>query len=151
MKYLLLFFILILFSCSNEPVNMEEVLFERSNQYITKDNFSPYFFFNQKVYNGPAYNRYRSGEKKEQGILKNGYKTGSWTGWNKGGAKRFTGEYKEGKEDGIWIGFHPNGKKKYEGKYANGLQAGQWIYYDSKGKKELEESYNDLGRVIEPK
>ena len=115
MKFLLLFFILILFNCSNEPVNMEDVLFERSNQYITKDNFSPYFFFNQKVYNGPAYNKYRSGEKKEQGMLKNGYKTGSWTGWNREGVKRFTGEYKEGKEDGTWIGFHPNGKKKIRG------------------------------------
>ena len=74
MKYLLSFLVLILSSCSNEPVDMDEVLFERSNQYITKDNFSPYFFFNKKVYNGPAYNRYRSGDKKEQGMLKTAIK-----------------------------------------------------------------------------
>ena len=111
MKYLLLFFILAFFSCSDEPVNMEEVLFERGGQYITADNFSPYFFFNQKVYNGPAYTKYRTGEKREQGILKNGFKSGSWTGWDKKGNKRFIGEYKEGKEDGAWVGFHPSGEK----------------------------------------
>ena len=54
MKYLLLLFTLVFFCCSDEPVNMEEVLFERGGQYITADNFSPYFFLNQKVYNGPA-------------------------------------------------------------------------------------------------
>ena len=94
---------------------MDEVLFERGGQYITSDNFSPYFFFNQKVYNGPGYVNYRSGEKKEQGTLKNGFKSGIWTGWDKNGNKRFVGEYKEGKENGRWEGFHPNGKKKYEG------------------------------------
>ena len=61
-------------SCSDEPVDMGMVLYERSGQHLTGDNFSPYFFFNQKVYNGPAFNKYRSGEKKEQGMLKNGFK-----------------------------------------------------------------------------
>ena len=150
MKYLLFSFIIVFFSCSDEPVNMEEVLFERGGQYITADNFSPYFFFNQKVYNGPAYTKYRTGEKREQGILKNGFKSGSWTGWDKEGNKRFTGEYKEGKENGLWVGFHPNGKKKYEGKYTNGLQTGNWFYFNKEGKKELEESYSELGKLINP-
>jgi|TARA_B110000914_G_scaffold52907_1_gene45540 antitoxin component YwqK of YwqJK toxin-antitoxin module len=171
MKKLLLLFLF--YSCSDKPVDMENVLYDRSGQYITGDNFSPYFFFNQKVYNGPAFNKYKSGEKREQGLLKNGYKDGLWTGWNKDGKKRFTGEYKEGKANENWIGYHPNGKKKYEGKYEQGLQTGKWIYYNNKGVKEMDESYfvctdkckdshppdkrgtayicKHLGRVINPK
>ena len=44
MKCLFFLITLFFFSCSDEPVNMEEVLFERGGQYITSDNFSPYFF-----------------------------------------------------------------------------------------------------------
>ena len=141
MKRLLVFYFLFFSSCSDEPVDMGMVLYERSGQHLTGDNFSPYFFFNQKVYNGPAFNKYRSGEKKEQGMLKNGFKTGTWSSWNKDGKKRFTGDYLEGKASGGWIGYYPNGKKKYEGKYKSGLQTGKWIYYSEKGLKELEESY----------
>ena len=128
---------------------MEEVLFERGGQYITSDNFSPYFFLNRKVYNGPAYLKYRTGEKREQGVLKNGFKSGSWTGWDKKGNKRFIGKYKEGKEDGLWTGFHSNGNKKYEGNYRNGLQTGKWVYFNTNGGKKLEETYSDLGRLID--
>ena len=39
-------FILILYSgCSDKPVDMDVVLFERSGQYITNDNYSDFFFF----------------------------------------------------------------------------------------------------------
>ena len=141
MKYLLFFYLFLSFSCSDKPVDMEVSLYERSGQHITRDDFSPYFFFNQKVYNGPAFNKYRSGEKREEGNLKNGYKTGPWTGWDKNGKKRFTGNYIGGKANGNWVGFHKNGKKKYEGKYENGFQTGKWLYFTEKGGKELEESY----------
>ena len=129
-------------SCSSKtPVDMEEVLYDRSGQYITGNNYSSFFYLNQKVYNGPGFIRYRSGEKKEEGNLKNGFKTGSWTGWDKEGNKKFVGEYKKGKAHGSWTGFHVGGKKKYEGKYELGLQTGNWTYYDKKGKKNLEELY----------
>ncbi len=100
---------------------MEEVLYDRSGQYITADNYNTSiigFLYNQKVYNGPGFIRYRSGEKREQGPLKNGFRSGLWR-----------------------TGFHPNGKKKYEGKYELGFQTGKWNYYDLNGKKNLEESY----------
>ena len=137
-----LIFIFLIFSCSSKnPVDMETVLYDRSGQYITGDNYSSFFFFNQKVYNGPAYNRYKSGEKREEGTLKNGFKSGAWTGYNKEGKRKFVGEYKKGKAHGKWVGYHPNGNKKYEGLYELGFQTGDWSYFDEKGRKNLEEDY----------
>ena len=76
-------------ACSSKtPVDMEEVLYDRSGQYITADNYNTSiigFLYNQKVYNGPGFIRYRSGEKREQGPLKNGFKSGTWMGWDKKG------------------------------------------------------------------
>jgi len=149
MKKLFLFIILIVAGCSDEPVDMDKVLYDRSGQYITSDNYSSYFFFNQKVYNGPAYNSYRTGEKREQGSLKNGYQSGAWTGWGKDGKKKFTGTYSAGKAQGKWTGFHPNGKKKYEGLYYGGFQVGKWIYFNENEKKTLEETYYDCDNKCE--
>ena len=135
-------FILILYSgCSDKPVDMDVVLFERSGQYITNENYSDFFFFNRKVYNGPGYNKYRSGEKREQGTLKNGFKVGIWTGWDRQGNKRFDGEYVKGKAQGKWVGYHIGGEKKYEGLYELGFQKGKWLYFNENGKKILEETY----------
>ena len=120
MRKLIPFLLLLIVGCSSDPVNMDEVLYERAGQYITNDNFHSFFFFNQKVYNGPAFVRYRSGEKREQGNLNNGFRSGAWTGWDKDGVKKFVGEYKKGKAHGKWTGFHVNGKKKYEGDYELG-------------------------------
>ena len=142
-----IFFLLFLIvaGCSSKtPVDMEDVLYDRSGQYITDDNYDPSFLgfiYNQKVYNGPGYLRYRSGEKREQGTLKNGYKSGAWTGYDKKGNKKFIGEYEQGKAHGKWPGFHPNGNKKYEGIYEIGFQTGKWSYFNSAGKKNLEEAY----------
>jgi len=145
MKRLLSILVFGLMACSSkDPVDMEKVLYDRSGQYITGDNYNTSvigFVYNQKVYNGPGFIRFRSGEKKEQGSLKNGFRSGAWTGWDKEGNKKFVGEYKKGKAHGKWTGFHVNGKKKYEGNYELGFQSGNWNYYDNNGKKNLEETY----------
>ena len=145
MKKLSLILLLAVMACSSkEPVDMKGVLYDRSGQYITGDNYNTSFigfFYNQKVYNGPGFIRFRSGEKREQGNLKNGFRSGAWTGWDKEGNKKFVGEYKKGKAHGKWTGFHINGKKKYEGSYELGFQSGNWNYYDINGKKNLEETY----------
>ena len=149
MKYTILLLLILFVGCSKEPVEMEVVLFERAGQWITNDDYSGFFFFNRKVYNGPAFNSYRSGEKREEGMLKNGYKTGMWTGWDKEEKKRFSGEYKKGKAYGKWTGYHQNGEKKYDGSYEQGLQTGQWNYYNEQGKKTLEEIYFDCDEQCE--
>ena len=141
MKKLMPFLLLLVAGCSSDPVNMDEVLFERAGQYITNDNFHSFFYFNQKVYNGPAYSLHRNGKKKEAGAIKNGFQTGMWNAWDDKGNKWFSGSYQHGREHGKWSGYHSSGGKKYEGNYENGLQAGKWIYYNEKGVKSMEESY----------
>lgn len=141
MKRLSLLLLWIVAGCSSDPVNMDEVLFDRGGQYITNDNFHSFFYFNRKVYNGPGFTLHRNGKKKEQGDLKNGFQTGNWNAWDDKGNKYFTGAYEHGQEHGKWTGYYTNGKKKYEGSYENGLQAGKWTYYTETGAKKLEEIY----------
>ena len=70
MKHIILLVAILFVGCSKEPKEMEAVLFERSGQWITNDDYSDFFFFNRKVYNGPAYMLHRNGKKKEEGTLK---------------------------------------------------------------------------------
>ena len=149
MKKLISFLLLLMAGCSSDPVNMDEVLYERGGLYITNDNFHSFFYFNQKVYSGPAYSLHRNGEKKEAGAIKNGFQTGMWNAWDEDGNKWFSGSYQHGREHGKWIGYHVNGEKKYEGDYENGLQAGKWTYYNNKGVKYLEESYYSCTKECE--
>ena len=140
MKFFLILLIFLI-GCSGDPIDMDEKLFERGGLWITNDNYSGFFYFNQKVYSGPAFLLHRKGKKKEEGPIKRGYRAGIWTGWDQDGKKKFSGEYFKGKEHGKWEGWHPNGNKKYEGSYDDGFQVGLWTYYDAKGKKNLEETY----------
>lgn len=145
MKRLLPLIVFSLMACSSKTaVNIEEVLYLKGEQYITTDSYDTSFLgfiFNQKVYNGPGFFSYRNGEKREQGPLKNGFKSGVWTGWDKKGKKKYEGEYQRGKPHGSWIGFHPDGRKKYEGNYKFSFQVGKWTYFNNKGIKALEENY----------
>ena len=49
MRKKLLLSIIFVFSCSGDPVNMDEKLFDRSGQWITNDDYSSFFFYNLKV------------------------------------------------------------------------------------------------------
>ena len=44
MKKLIPFVLLLIAGCSSDPVNMDEVLYERAGQYITNDNFHSFFY-----------------------------------------------------------------------------------------------------------
>ena len=43
MKRILSIVTVVLFGCSDKPVDMEVVLYDRSGQYITGDNYSNFF------------------------------------------------------------------------------------------------------------
>ena len=132
MKILLLLVFII--SCSSsDPVNVDKVLIEKMN--------GRFFKTPTKVYSGPGFKLYKSGEKMEEGKIKNGWKVETWTGYYKNGSKKYVGEYKEGKEENKWTGYFRGGEKKYEGQYFNGFQIGTWNYFNKKGQKNLEETY----------
>ena len=69
MKKSLLLLALLTFGCSKKPVDMDEVLFDRADRWITNSNYSSFFFYNIKVYNGPAFTKHSNGEKKEKGEI----------------------------------------------------------------------------------
>ena len=166
MKKLLSILGLTIMACSSKtPVDMDQVLFERGGQYITTKGYNTSllgFLYNEKVYNGPGFFKHRNGEKREQGPLKNGFRSGVWTGWDNEGKKKFSGEYQRGRPHGEWTGFHANGKKKYQGNYKYSFQVGKWTYFNSKGSKTLEENYfncddecdeshPDIGKLVDSK
>ena len=82
MKKIFTFTFLFLISCSETPVNMDEKLFDRGGRYITRPDFSSMWFYNLKVYNGPAFSLHKNGERKEKGEIVNGAKSGVWSGWD---------------------------------------------------------------------
>ena len=63
-------FIFAFVACSSKtPVDMEEVLYDRSGQYITADNYNTSiigFLYNQKVYNGPGLYATEAGKKESR-------------------------------------------------------------------------------------
>ena len=69
MKKSLLLLALLTFGCSKKPVDMDEVLFDRADRWITNSKYSSFFFYNIKVYNGPAFTKHSNGEKKEKGEI----------------------------------------------------------------------------------
>ncbi|MBT4250694.1 hypothetical protein HOD84_10165 [bacterium] len=145
--YLLLFFI----SCSETPVDMDEKLFDRGGRFITRPDYSSMWFYNLKVYNGPAFSTHKNGERKEKGDIVNGAKSGTWSGWDDEGNLKYKGDYLDNKEYGKWIGYHANGKTKYEGLYKDGKQIGKWKYFNKRGKITTEEEYNSDGFVVKSK
>lgn len=151
MKKTYFLFLFFLVGCSETPVNIDEKLFERGGRYITRPDYSSMWFYNLKVYNGPAFSIYKNGERREKGEIVNGAKSGVWTGWDEKGNIKYKGSYLIGKEDGKWLGYHANGKTKYEGLYKDGKQIGTWKYYNKKGKISTEEKYNNEGKVIKSK
>ena len=141
MKKLFLCLTLFIFGCSDKPINMEEALFDRGGRWITRPDFSTFWFYNLKVYNGPGYTLHSNGERKEKGEIVNGAKSGIWSGWDEDGNLKYKGKYLYGQEDGMWKGYFTNGNTKYKGKYKIGNQIGTWKYYNKKGKMTTEETY----------
>ena len=128
MRVIFILFLSFFFGCSSDtPVNMDEVLFERGERFISMKN--------QKVYNGPGFKMYKNGQKQEQGSIDNGWRSDTWTGWYEDGKKKFVGDYVEGKPHGSWNGFYRNGQKKYEGEYKSGFQVRKWTYTTIKVRK----------------
>tara|TARA_B100000424_G_C22830140_1_gene443502 strand:+ start:340 stop:840 length:501 start_codon:yes stop_codon:yes gene_type:complete len=153
MKILLLFLVFILGCSSSDPVNVDKVLIEKMN--------GRFFKTPTRVYSGPGFKLYKNGKKKEEGKIKNGWRSETWTGYYENGSKKYVGDYEEGKEEGKWTGYFVSGEKKYDGVYSNGFQTGVWNYYNKNGKKRLEETYftceepceepHLLGKIIEEK
>ena len=122
MKILLtLLLSLISFSFSQEPVNLENTLFERKGVYYTKDTNKPY--------SGKVFSIYDDGKIKNEGTLKDGKMISrtEWK-WYENGQKWSELNYKVGKFDGSEMFWHKNGQKYRESKFEGGklISEKQW-------------------------
>ena len=70
----------------------------------------------------------------DNGIPKNG-KTGFWVGYHKNGNKKTEGIYKDGLANGVFITWYENGQKEIEGFAINGLQNGHAKSWHKNGEK----------------
>ena len=93
---------------------------------------------------------YENGQKKFEGLIKNGDSTGVWISWYDNGLKEKEGTFKDGKQDGLWTHWYENGKKSYEGTFKDGKQDGLGIYWYENGKKSYEGTFKD-GELIKEK
>lgn len=76
---------------------------------------------------------YENGQKRIEGEIKNGQRTGKWTFWFEHGPVWSEGFYKNGIRDGETRVFHENGNLFYQGSYQDGQKHGTWKFYDENG------------------
>ena len=69
---------------------------------------------------GPYRDHYPNGKVKEEGVYKNGEKTGKWTYYWKAGAKKTVGYYTKGTPTGTWTYFSSQGAVLGKGTYKGG-------------------------------
>lgn len=86
---------------------------------------------------GPWKFFYENGDIMREGSYKSGVPVGPWKEYYKGGQVKSEGSYisagGEAVKQGNWITYHKNGAKEKEGKYANGKPVGTWYEYNTLG------------------
>ncbi|HJL63800.1 MAG TPA: hypothetical protein QGH36_06350 [Candidatus Marinimicrobia bacterium] len=105
--------LLLIFGCSKpETINYETKLVERDGVFYTKNTNKPY--------TGKVFSLYGDGNKKDEGILKDGIPDGLTTAWYENGQKSAEVKFKDGKKDGLLTAWDENGKKVFERTYKDG-------------------------------
>ena len=70
---------------------------------------------------------HENGQKKSEGLFKNGRHHGLWTYWYANGQKERETTYKDGKMDGPSTWWNEKGQKKREGHFLDGKMEGSWV------------------------
>ena len=103
--------------------------------------------YHKKTRNGiekVKYERYYEiGQKKSEGVIKNGDSTGVWTYWYEGGQKWSERTYKDGELNGLGTKWYENGQKLLEGTFKDGLPNGKFTEWYENGQKREETTYKD--------
>ena len=80
----------------------------------------------------------RFGTKLEEGLLKKGRRSGTWTHYDAAGIKRARGDYQRGIKVGLWRYWGLDGKPLAKGKHAStGRRVGAWRYDHPGGGKQM--------------
>ena len=76
----------------------------------------------EEPFSGSVNSKYKSGQNKLKGYLKNGKEDGLWVQWYENGQKEYESTYKDGKQEGLWTNWDENGRKLRETTYKDGKQ-----------------------------
>ena len=104
-----------------EPINYETTLIEKDEVWYTIDTNKPY--------SGKVFSLHENGEKREEGIFKDGTIDGKWIEYYENGQKRSVNNYKNGERDGKWTHWHKNGHIKYEEYYEDTTRDDKWTHW----------------------
>jgi len=90
---------------------------------------------------GPYTLWYENDQMADNGIYKNGKRSGNRTTWYKNGQKKGELNYVNGTQVNKTIGWYENGQIMREGSFQNGKRTGKFIVWDEDGKKSFEPTY----------
>ena len=121
-----------LISCSNEPVEkpVEEVKVETTP---TDSNTFTIVTIQDTTQNGESVLKYKNGQVKMHGMMKDGKREGLWKSFYENGNQWSESFYINGVKNGPTKTWYENGKKRYEGFYTNDAQSGKWKNWDEAG------------------
>jgi antitoxin component YwqK of YwqJK toxin-antitoxin module len=138
MKYLFLIIISIfVFSCNNETQGPSRV---EINELIRKNGK---FYFDEKLFNGVAFDTYSSGTLHNEFFYTDGKFTLHKQYNEKGQLNVYISYNKSEQQHGVMKIFYDNGKLKYEGNFNNGKEHGTIKFYRDSGKLVTEENYKN--------
>jgi len=86
---------------------------------------------------------YENGQKKGEGIFKDGELDGLWTWWYENGQKEYVGTFKDGEKEGLQTSWYENGWKMYETMYRNNKRGGKETLYHKSGNISSVKTYKD--------
>lgn len=76
---------------------------------------------------------YENGNKRIEGAISDGKRTGIWMFWFEHGSLWREVNYLDGAPDGITTAYHENGEIFYQGNFLQGKKQGEWSFYDIEG------------------
>jgi antitoxin component YwqK of YwqJK toxin-antitoxin module len=131
---ILFVFILLLASCQSEVSQPDEI--QETNAEAIDNNNEPVSISIDKpaIPDGKVEEFYPDGNKKIEGMIVEGKRSGVWTSYFPSGNKQSENKYSNGMLNGKTVVYHPNGQIMFIGFYTNNQQDGQWIYFDAEGK-----------------
>ena len=101
---------------------------------IEKDGIA--FKINDEIpYTGKITVFWEDNKLKEEGIYREGVKSGLWKYWYDSGQLFSKGIYRNNLQTGVWLEWYKNGNKKIQTIYRNGLKNGKQISWSSDGVK----------------
>jgi antitoxin component YwqK of YwqJK toxin-antitoxin module len=130
-------FILMLFTSgceSNEAIDLNMLQQRKDGMYLPNT---------ETPYTGKFVDKYKNGQKKTEGSLKDGLPDGMSTTWYENGQKQIEGSLKNLKPDGMSTLWYENGQKQAEANFKDGQPDGMSTLWYENGQKQAEENHKD--------